>query len=107
MAIPATTAGVSSSQANFASESSKSSDPCSRYEPSSGSTNMVGQVDVWVIVCAAHNYLDQLGHISEDMADAQKMKYLFFGHFRPSSTDIPYSHAVTKKGRFRNAHFQL
>ena len=85
MAIPATSAGVSSSQANFASESSKSSDPCSRYEPSSGSTNMVGQVDVWVIVCAAHNYLDQLGHIFRGHGRCTKDEISFFvisGHLQ-------------------------
>ena len=69
-------------------------------------TNTVGQIDIGIVVRAAQGSFDQLKHISEDMADAQKQQYLFC-HFTPSSSDVLHSHAVTKQGRCWNAHFQL
>ena len=109
---PSLSPGTSNVLGDFETSNTCTSEVETFMAPSSPSrfgtstTNTVGQIDIGIVVRAAHSSVDQLRHISEDMADAQREQYLF-SHFRPSSSDILHSHAVTKQGRCWNAHFQL
>ncbi len=79
---------------------------CSEPAPTAGYVNTMGQIDLGVLIHAAHGSIDRLRHLSQEMTDAQKIQFLT-NHFRPSPNDVLHSHPVTKQGRCWNATFQL
>ncbi len=46
---------------------------CSEPAPTAGYVNTMGQIDLGVLIHAAHGSIDRLRHLSQEMTDAQKI----------------------------------
>ena len=64
-----------------------------------------GNVDLGLLVQAAHSSWDALICLSKNLSDAQRMQYLSF-HTKPAASDDLHSHPVTKSGKSWKVKFQ-
>ena len=62
-------------------------------------------IDLGVIVQSSNNSLEKLRHITAQMTETKRQKYLFC-HYKPAPTDVLHSHSVNKQGKSWNVHFQ-
>ena len=69
---------------------------CSEPASTTCHVNTMGQIDLGVLIPAAHGSIDRLRLLSQELTDAQKNRYFLINSY---PNDVLHSQSITKQRR--------